>query len=88
MLLPTVGGEFIKNMNDHVDLNGHLKMFSLGDVSLFETYLGGKYYFKPQDIDGWRATLGLKSYSIEAKDGSNGFDLEHSGLHFALQRSF
>jgi hypothetical protein len=87
-LLPKVGFEIVKNVNDHFDFNGSLQLFSMGGVTLSQAYFGGKYYFHPEDVDDWRASLGYKMFALEAEDGSDSVDIDHSGIRLALERSF
>ncbi|PCJ20597.1 MAG: hypothetical protein COB02_03490 [Candidatus Cloacimonadota bacterium] len=87
-ILPQIGIEVVKNMTDHIDLHGYAKYFSLSDTTLSEGYFGGKYYFHPENVDEWRASLGYKFYDLTAKNGTDEFNLKQSGLKVALERSF
>ncbi|MCO4781951.1 MAG: hypothetical protein KC646_06460 [Candidatus Cloacimonetes bacterium] len=87
-VLPQFGFEVVKNMTDHIDLHGYAKYFSLSDTSLSEGYFGGKYYFHPENVDEWRASLGYKFYDLTAKNGTDEVNIKQSGLKFGLERSF
>jgi len=88
VILPTLGFEVIKNMSDHIDLYGQAKVFSLQDTSLTEYYVGGKYYFHPENVNDWRVSLGFKSYNIESTSNDDKIDLSHEGFRVALERGF
>tara|TARA_Y100000589_G_scaffold217821_1_gene205475 strand:+ start:47 stop:1489 length:1443 start_codon:yes stop_codon:yes gene_type:complete len=88
VVLPTFGAEMIKNMSDHIDLIAQAKVFSYSDTSLTEYDLGAKYYFRPENVDDWRLSLGLKGYALDAKSDDDEVDIEHSGYRIALERGF
>ena len=88
IILPMLGVEAIKNMSDHIDLIGDFKYFSIKDTGLLEFFVGGKYYFHPENVDDWRLSLGLNQYHIKAQSDDDELDLKQTGFKFALERGF
>ncbi|MBW7875472.1 MAG: hypothetical protein H3C47_05760 [Candidatus Cloacimonetes bacterium] len=88
LALPMVGFEMVRNVSDHLDLFGHVRMFSLSDVETTEYQLGGKYYFHPERVDDWRASVGYKGLTLNAEDKNDRLELDFKGVRFALERSF
>ena len=88
VILPMLGIEAIKNMSDHIDLVGDFKYFSIKDTGLLEFFVGGKYYFHPENVDDWRLSLGLNQYHIKAQNDDDELDLKQTGFKFALERGF
>lgn len=88
VVLPMLGTEAIKNMSDHVDLYASVQYFSIKDTGLLDVFLGGKYYFHPENVDDWRLSLGMKQYHLDAKSADDRVDVKHAGIQFALERGF
>jgi|GEM_PF-1002813 hypothetical protein len=88
VILPMLGAEAIKNLSDNVDIFGNLRYFSLKDTGLLDFFIGGKYYFHPENVDDWRVSLGMKQYHFDAKSADDRMDMKHTGIQVALERGF
>lgn len=87
-VMPLIGMETIKNVSDHIDFFGSYRMFDISDVAMNEWQIGAKYYFHPEQVDDWRAVVGLKSLTYEGEESKDFMRISQRGMRFGLEKAF